>query len=70
MDEVKILAVELRWFERGVREAIHFMMEQSSLNKVGGRYNLPSIWNNVLRSQARGPAPRTEDQSGSWPASS
>ena len=65
MDGVKILA-----FKRGVREAIHVRMDQYSLNKDGGRYNLPSIWNNVLRSRARGPAPRTDDQSGSWLASS
>ena len=28
MDEVKVLTVEPRWFERGVREAIHIRMEQ------------------------------------------
>ena len=60
-DGVKILAAEPRWFEQGVREAIHIRMEQPSLNKDRGSYKLPSIWNNVLKSQARGPAPRTED---------
>ena len=43
MDGVKILAVELRWFERGVREVIHIRMELPSLKKDGGQYNLPSI---------------------------
>ena len=40
IDGVKILAVEQRWFERGVREALHIRMEQPSLNKDGGCYNL------------------------------
>ena len=39
MDGVKILAVEPRWFERGVREAIHISIERPSLNKDGGHYN-------------------------------
>ena len=42
MDEVKILAAEPRWFTQGVREV--FRIEQSSLNKDGGRYNSHSIW--------------------------
>ena len=49
MDGDKILVVEPRWLERVVREAIHIRMEQLSLNKDGGRYNLPPVWNNVLR---------------------
>ena len=65
-----MLAVEPRWFERGVREAIHIRMEQPSLNNDVGRYNLPSIWNNVLRSRAGRLALRTNNQSGSWLASS
>ena len=34
------------------REAIYIRMEQPSLNKDGGHYNFPSIWNNVSRSRA------------------
>ena len=33
MDEVKMLAVELRWIKQGVRDAIHIKMELLSLNK-------------------------------------
>ena len=40
-DGVKTLAVELRWFKRGVREAIHIRSKRASLNKDGGHYNLP-----------------------------
>ena len=52
MDEVKILAVKWRWTDEGVREVMHISMEQPSLNKDGSRYNLPSIWHNVLRLRA------------------
>ena len=48
MDGVQILAVEQKWFQRGVGEAIHIRMEQPSLNKDGGRYNLPSSLAKVL----------------------
>ena len=35
VEGVKILAVELRWFVQGVREAIHIRMEWPSMNKDG-----------------------------------
>ncbi len=35
IERVNILAVELRWFEQGVREAIYIRMERPSLNKEG-----------------------------------
>jgi hypothetical protein len=35
IDKVKILAVEPRWFEREVREAIYIRTEQPSLDKDG-----------------------------------
>ena len=37
------------WFERGVKEAIHIRALKLSLNRDGGRYNLPSIWNNIIK---------------------
>ena len=70
IERVKILAVEPRWFERGVREAIHIRTERPSLNKDGGRYNLPTVWNNVLKSKVRGPGPRTQDNTDLPPVSS
>ena len=48
MDSVKILDIEPRWFERGVKEAIHIRVNKPSLNRDGGRYQLPSVWNNIL----------------------
>ncbi len=51
IERVKIIAVEPRWFEQGVREAIYISMERPSLNKDGEQYNLPIVWNNVLKSR-------------------
>ena len=44
-----ILEVEHKWFERGVKEAIHTRALKPSLNRDGGRYNLPPIWNNIIK---------------------
>ena len=44
-----ILSVEHKWFERGVKEAIHIRALNLSLNRDGGRYNLPPIWNNIIK---------------------
>ena len=62
MDKTRILAVEPRWFERGVKEAIYIRLNNPTLNKDGGRYNLPPVWNNLLKSQTKG-GPRSEDLS-------
>ena len=45
----KILSVEHKWFERGVKEAIHIQALNPSLNRDGERYNLPPIWNNIFK---------------------
>ena len=50
----EILEVEPRWYERGVKEAIHIRILNPSLNKDGGRHNLSPIWTNLLRSRRRG----------------
>ena len=39
LDNVKTLEVELKWFERGVREAIQIRINNPTLNKDTGRYN-------------------------------
>ncbi|TWW69287.1 hypothetical protein D4764_18G0000930 [Takifugu flavidus] len=49
--QVRILAREDRWFERGVKEAIHVKLEKPSLNRVGGlRHVLSPTYNAVLHS--------------------
>ena len=57
MTSAKILEVEPKWFERGVKEAIHIRTSQPSLNRDGGRYNLPGVWTNLLRRRIPGPSP-------------
>ncbi len=58
---------DLEW---GVREAIYIRAERPSLNKDGGRHNLPTVWNNVLKSRVRGTGTRTIDNSNPLPISS
>ena len=53
LDKVRILEVEPKWFERGVRETIQIRMNNPTLNKDAGRYNLPSVWNNTLKKLGR-----------------
>ena len=50
---VKSLDVEPKWHERGVREAIRIRMNNPTLNKETGRYNLPPVWNNTLKKLGR-----------------
>ena len=38
--------------ERGVKEAIHIQALKPSLNRDGGRYNLPTIWNNIIKERS------------------
>ena len=47
LNNVKILEVELKWFERGVREGIHIWISNPILHTEPGRYNLPAVWNNT-----------------------
>ena len=50
-NSVQILDKSDNWFERGVREAIQINIKRSSLNRDGERYNLPGIYNHLLKSQ-------------------
>ena len=49
LENKKILAMEHKRFERGVKEAIHIRALKLSLNRDRGRYNLPLIWNNIIK---------------------
>ena len=53
IDTTDILSVEPRWFERGVKEAIYIRASSPSLNKDGGRYNLPTIWNSIIKKHVK-----------------
>ncbi len=58
MDDTNILEVASKWFEHGVKEVIHIRVTHPSLNKDGGRCNLPSVWTNILNERTRGPGLR------------
>ena len=53
LESTNILAVEPKWFERGVKEAIYIRAMSPSLNRDGGRYQLPPIWDNVIRTNIK-----------------
>ena len=64
LENTKILAVEHKWFERGVKEAIHIRALKPSLNRDGGRYNLPPIWNNIIKERLTESETRTTSGGG------
>ena len=43
LENTEILTTESRWFERDMKEAIYIRALNPSLNKDGGRYNLPPV---------------------------
>ena len=53
LDNVNILEVEPKWIEGGVREDIQIRMNNATLNKDTGRYNLHPVWNNTLKKLVR-----------------
>ena len=69
LDKTKVLDTEPRWFERGVKEAIYIRTNTPSLNRDGGRHNLPPVWDNILRRRIRrtGTATTGGDQSSDVP---
>ena len=46
--KVSVLDKEPRYFERGVKEAIYIRAYKPSLNKDGGRYKLPDVYDPVI----------------------
>ena len=61
LDKVKILTVENRKFERGVKEAIYIRVAKTSLNKDVGQYLLPAVWTNLLRAKSIWAAPWSQE---------
>ena len=59
LDNIEILTTEPRWFERGVKEAIYISALNPSLNWDGGRYNLPPVWDNIIKKRVKAERPRT-----------
>ena len=44
-----MLATEARWFERGVKESIYIRVYSPTLNRDGGRYQLPPLWDSTIK---------------------
>ena len=55
LENTEVLTTEPRWFERGVKEAIYI---NPSLNRDGGRYNLPLVWDNIIKKKVKADRPR------------
>ena len=51
----QILDRDPNWFARGVWEAIYMRAHKPTLNRDGGRYKLPAIWNRLIWSQVTWP---------------
>ena len=62
LNNTDILTVEPRWFERGVKKAIYIKAFSPSLNKDGGRYQLPQIWNSLIKDRVRGRGTGTSER--------
>ena len=60
LDNTEILETESRWFERGVKEAIFIRALNPSLNRDGGRYYLPPVWDNIINKRVKAERPRRE----------
>ena len=50
MASVRILDRAPSSFERGIKEAINIRAHKPALNRDGGRYNRPQVWDNTLTS--------------------
>ena len=48
IDEVKVLARDCRWFQRGVKEAIFIRKMHPTLNQDEGRHRLAHVYNPLL----------------------
>ena len=55
MEKIRIPTTdsESRWFERGVKEAIFIESMNPTLNRDGGRYSLPQVWDNIIKRRMR-----------------
>ena len=58
LENTEVLTTEPRWFERGVKEVIYIIALNPSLNRDGGRYNLPPVWDNNIKKQVKVDRPR------------
>ena len=48
LENISVLDHEPKWFDHGVKEAIYIRAQSPTLNRDGGRYQLPHIWDTLL----------------------
>ena len=49
LENTKILSMEHKLFERGVKDSIYIRALKPSLNRDCGWHNLPPVWNNIIK---------------------
>ena len=64
LENTEILTTESRWLERGVNEAICIRAVNPSLNRDSGRYNLPPVWDNIIKERVKADKPRRRRRRG------
>ena len=57
-ENTEVFTTEPRWFERGVKEAIYIRALNPSLNRDGGRFNLPPVWDNIIKKKVKADRPK------------
>ena len=62
LDNTEILTTESRWFESGVKEATSIRTLNPSLRRDGGRYNLPPVWDNIIKKRVKAERPRSRGE--------
>ena len=58
LENTEVFTTEPRWFERGVKEAIYIRALNPSLNRHGGRFNLPPVWDNIIKKKVKADRPK------------
>ena len=53
VDDIKIIDNEDKWFQRGVKEAIHIHSLNPSLNRDRGRHILPPVYASLVQPRDR-----------------
>ena len=56
LENTEVLTTEPRWFKKGVKAAIYIRALNPSLNRGGGRYNLPPVWDNIIKKRVKAEA--------------
>ena len=53
IQNTEIPTIKSRWFERGVKQALNIRALNTSLNREGGTYNLPPVWDYIIKQRVK-----------------